>query len=79
MKILTERVKVKVLAVVQRLDPESGAWRDESQIGDITAENFERAARKGLRMYRAVHPEKPRSSSRVARRIVTIADEPMEW
>jgi hypothetical protein len=79
MDLLTDEVKVKVLAVVQRLDPRSGVWHDEGQTGDVTPENFERAARKCLRMYRTAHPKNPRKNSRVTRRIVTIADEPMEW
>lgn len=79
MDLMTDEVKVKVLAVVQRLDPTSGAWHDEDQVGDITPQNFERAAKKALRMYRTAHPQRPKKNSRVTRRIVTAADEPMEW
>lgn len=79
MDLMTDKVKVKVLAVVQRLDPTSGVWHDEGQVGDVTPQNFERAARRYLRMYRTAHPQRPRKNSRVTRRIVTIADQPMEW
>lgn len=79
MEALAEKVKVGVLAVVQRLDPKSGVWHDEGQLGDVTPENFEKAARKYLGMYRRAHPGRPKSDSRVLRRIVSTTDEPMEW
>jgi hypothetical protein len=79
MDLMTDKVKIKMLAVVQRLDPKSGAWHDEGQVGDVTPQNFERAAKHYLRMYRTANPQWPRKNSRVTRRIVTIADQPMEW
>jgi hypothetical protein len=79
MDLMTDKVKVKVLAVVQRLDPKSGVWHDTGEVGDVTPQNFEKAARRHLRMYRTANPQRSRKNSRVTRRIVTIADEPMGW
>lgn len=79
MEALAEKVKVKLLAVVQSLDTESGAWHEEGQLGGVTPENFEKAAKKFLGMYRRSHPGRPKSESRALRRIVSTADEPMEW
>lgn len=71
--------KAKLVAVVQRKDPKSGAWHEEGQVGDLTPENFERLARKYLKSYRQSRPQLPKESSRVIRRTVATFDEPMGW
>lgn len=71
--------KTSLLAVVQQLDVTSGVWHDVGQLDDVTEENFDRAARKYLRMYRLSHGRLPRERSRVVKRLVTSTDEPMEW
>lgn len=71
--------EVKLLAVVQRLNPETSTWREEGQVGGVKTDTFETVARKYLGMYRANNPSVPEEHSRVVRRTITIFDEPMEW
>lgn len=78
-EIGAETVKVTVLSVVQSRASKDAPWREEGQARVPSCEIFETVARKHLGLYRAAHPGQPPSDSRVVRRIITCADQLMEW